>query len=78
MTLAVSFTFDEAAVHRLKEWIPWQDRTWHAADKTWYVKPRHLAAVKTFARLFDSAMLIEGHRWEDLRTGRVFEQGTLF
>jgi hypothetical protein len=78
LTLAVRFSFDRAKVEAIKALVPWHDRAWSEDDRTWYASPQHLEALKTFARGFDEAMLIEGNRWEDLKTGHVFEQQELF
>jgi hypothetical protein len=78
LTLAITFSYSPKAVDAFKALIPYADRAWSADDKVWYVKQHYLGAIKEFARLFDSAMVVDGNRWEDLRTGRVFEQGDLF
>lgn len=79
MTLAITFTYSVQAVDALKELIHYQDRGWIAENKTWYAKHSDLESIKAWARAwFDEAMLIDGNRWEDLATGRIFIQGDLF
>jgi hypothetical protein len=78
LTLAITFTYSVQAVEAFKDMIPYQDRAWNADDKTWYAKPQYLEEIKVFARMFDGGMLIDGTRWENLRTGQVSWQLTLF
>jgi hypothetical protein len=78
LTIAVTFSYSALAVDTFKALIPYADRAWSADAKVWYTKPKYLDAIKGFAQLFDSGMVVDGNRWEDLRTGRVFEQGDFF
>jgi hypothetical protein len=78
LTIAITFTYSVQAVEAFKDLIPYQDRAWNADHKTWYAKPQYLEDIKVFTRMFDGGMLIDGNRWENLRTGQVSWQLTLF
>jgi hypothetical protein len=84
LTLAVTFTASPAHVLALKTLVPyWRgigetNRWWDEQNRIWFVHADYLEVLKAWARDFDQAMLINGNRWENLKTKQVYEQQTLF
>ena len=80
LTLVVAADYDQAFIDGLKRSVPAYDRAWDEAATVWRVAPQHLALLQVLALGFDAAWLInhDGRRRTDLKTGRAYEQGSLF